>query len=223
MRAQFVGPFAITILLALNTGCGWFGPAQPSGGVAVVDLDVIAEQVGADAEIAQALKAREVQLNSQLKTIKTNYLQQFEQRKTLYGESPSDAQSKQLVTIGQQINLNLANAQRQAAGQLTNHRSELVMKFRKRVGPVAQQIAKERGLSIVVPKNDGWLLAVDDTVNITDEVATSLKDDWKPISLTAEGSPQPPQVVTQPSQAPGDTSGQGVQPASHEEPAPSTP
>ena len=214
MRLRMLAACVVALATVWNVGCN-----QPTGGVAVVDLDEVARQVGASDEITQALKAREASLNNQLQSIKSNYVQQFEDRKALYGEQPTDEQSAQLVSISRQFNLNLVNAQRQAASHITSHRTKLIMQFREQVGPVAQEIAKGHNLSVVVPKNDGWLLSVDDSVNITDEVATSLKATWKPIvSTEVIHGGQPNVVATQPTNGP--QQGSGVQPATHTEPLP---
>ncbi len=215
MRYWKMGFAIVSLSVVASSGCGWFGAAPPSGGVAVVDLDEVANLIGANDEIAQALKVRESGLNTRLKSLQINYVEQFKERKTLYGSEPTEEQTAQLVSIGRRINLDMANAQRHAKGQLSNHRSELILQFRGQVSPIAEEIASQRGLSLVVPKNDGWLLYVDETVDITDEVAAKLKDTWTPIVPAAAGTAQQPQVVTSPAEPPG-----GVQPAAHHEPAP---
>ena len=226
MRTRMFASIACGLFTVANVGCGWFGGSQPSGGVAVVDLDEVARQVGADSEIVQAVQAREASLNSQLKVMKANYVQQLKERKSLYGEQPNEEQSKQLDSITRQVNLNLVTAQQKATSHLSSHRGELIMKFREQVGPVAQQIANERGLAIVVPKNDGWLLAVDENVDITNEVAESLKSQWKPIVSSA--SAPAPQVAGQTPAGqsisqPAASGPSGVQPAGYEQPLPQTP
>ena len=232
MRARMLGTLACGLLIVSSSGCGWFEGPQSAGGLAVVDLDEVARQVGADGEIAQALQTREASLNSQLQVMKANYVQQLKDRKELYGENPTEAQSQQLVSINRQINMNLISAQQKATSHLTSHRSELILKFRGQVGPIAEQIAKQRGLSIVVPKNDGWLLAVDESVDITNDVAEALKPNWKPIVLPS-AAPAPttdsPRIAAEGMENTRDThnfsnpaeSGTGVvQPAGHFENAP---
>jgi len=226
MRVRNISWLAVGLMAMINSGCGWFGGNEPSGGVAVVDLDEVARHVGADVEIAQAVKAREANLNSQLNTMKTNYVQQLKHRKELYGDEPTDEQSNQLVSISRQINVNLATAKRKAVDHLSSHRSKLIMQFREQVSPVARDIAKQRGLSLVVPKNEGWLLAVDESVDITDEVATSLKAIWKPITTidTSSDAAQPqvagnPPAGNAPAESAPPAHSHGVQPAGHHEPA----
>ena len=221
MRTKTIFTLGCGLLTLVNFGCGWFGSSHPSGGVAVVDLDEVARQVGADGEIAQAVQARETSLNSQLKVMKATYVHQLKERKNLYGENPTEAQSEQLVSINRQFNLNLATAQQKASQHLSSHRSQLILKFREQVGPVAEEIAQQKGLSIVVPKNEGWLLAVDEDVDITMEVADALKQQWNPIVNTVPA--ESPQVATgtgseQPRTDPGVGGANPVQPAGFEQP-----
>lgn len=53
-------------------------------------------------------------------------------------------------------------------------RQALVDQFREQAKPVLREVAAARGLSIVVPKNDGLLLTIDPAVEITDDVATKM-------------------------------------------------
>lgn len=228
MRANVIALASLVLLSSLNAGCGWFGSSQPTGGVAVVDLDEVARQVGASDEIAVAIKSREANLNSQLQAMKSNYVQQLKDRKNLYGDNPTDAQNKQLIEITNTVKVTLASAQQKAASHLSSHRGQLILKFREQVSPIAREIAKQRGLSIVVPKNEGWLLAVDESVDITDEVIESLKSSYQPITTSQPLVEPQPQIASRPetqdSPAGGtgtpQTSGHGssVQPAGYAEP-----
>ena len=181
MRLRTWTSVVAAVFLVTNLGCGWLGDSGPSGGVAVVDLDEIAKQVGADDEIATAIKLYEANLNSQLQGMRTGYVQQLKERKEQIGENPTEEQSKQLASINRQININLVSAQQQANSHLSSQRGTLIMQFRTKVAPAAEEIARNKGLSIVVPKNEGWLLAVDERVDITNEVAAALKQSWQPL------------------------------------------
>lgn len=206
MRVKLFWTFCPALVL-LSTGCGWVGGS--SGGVAVVDLDEVAKQIGASEEMSQALAARENNLNGQLQSLKANYVQQLESKKFEFGEDRTEEETTQLVAMGRQVNLNLAQAQRNAQGNLSAHRAQLIAKFREQVIPHAEKIAKERGLSIVVPKNDGLLLTVDDSVNITSEVAAALKGTWQPITV------QSPTIAAGSGQTQPQPSGGQVQQATH--------
>jgi Skp family chaperone for outer membrane proteins len=208
--------FLICLSAVLFGGCGWFGgsPSNSTGGVAVIDLDEIARQVGASEEMNQALLAHETALNTQLQSLKTSYVQQLQAKKEEFGSEPTTEDNQRLAALSQQATVNLASAQQQAKGHLTKRRADLVIEFRKRVAPVAKQIAAERGLTLVIPRNEGMILAVDDQVDITSAVATALKPQWQAIVPPKTGSAPP---VATPQMADGQATSD-VQPASHASP-----
>jgi hypothetical protein len=61
----------------------------------------------------------------------------------------------------------LQQAKREAQVKLEQYRQSLVAQFRNEVRPWAQQVAADKGLSVVIPKNEGFLLSVDPGVDIT--------------------------------------------------------
>ena len=205
--------FFFCLCVPLFGGCGWFGGSQSksTGGVAVIDLDEIARQVGASEEMSQALIAHEAALNTQLQSLKTSYVQQLQAKKEELGGEPTTEDNQRLAALSQQATVNLASAQQQAKGHLTKRRAALVVEFRKRVAPIAKQIATERGLTLVIPRNEGMILAVDDQVDITSAVATALKPQWQALVPAASPSASTPQMALE--QPASD-----VQPASHTTP-----
>ena len=64
----------------------------------------------------------------------------------------------------------LGKLQNEAGTKLNQYRQDQIAKFRTEIKPLAQEIAAKRGLSIVIPKNEGLLLSVDPGVDITDDV-----------------------------------------------------
>lgn len=164
----------------LFSGCGWqAGSAESdapaaSGGVAIIDLDEVAKQLGRTDEMNEAIKEKQAALNSQLANIQTSFVEQFDARAQQYGDQPTPEQAQELQSIRQKIRLQLSQAQQQATNNFKWHRSSLINKFRDDVRPIAQQIAAERGLSIVVPKNEGLILALDPAVDITGAVIEAM-------------------------------------------------
>lgn len=209
---------AIVIGFCLGqAGCGWFSSNRPeiSGGVAVIDLDEIAREVGATDEMSQAIAAHEAALNAQLHTLKANYVEQLQSKKNELGSEPTTEDNQRFAAMSQQASLNLAAAQQQAKGHMTKHRADLVIQFRKRVAPIAQQIAAERGLSLVIPRNEGMILAVDEQIDITDAVAAALKPQWQTLATPSSGATVPTQPPAQ--MATGDSQSE-VQPAGYSAP-----
>jgi len=156
----------------LATGCGWQPSGQQAarGGLAVIDLDLMAKTCGRTMEINDALKTRESALNQQLQQGLVSLRKQIEDKKTEFGESPTEEQQQTLAAMDQKAVAMLQQARREAQVKLEQYRQNLVAQFRNEVRPWAQQVAAEKGLSVVIPKNEGFLLSVDPGVDITADV-----------------------------------------------------
>jgi Skp family chaperone for outer membrane proteins len=159
-------------------GCGFQSePAsrEAGGGLAIVDLDAVAQRLGRDIQIKDAVSKKETELNEQLNALKTKLSARFDETRQGHGTEPTDKQQAELRTLESQMNLQLAKAKQQALNTLSVHQQRLVAQFREEVKPIARAAAAERGLSIVIPKNEGLLLSFDPGVDITDRVAEKLK------------------------------------------------
>lgn len=170
-----------TLAAVLCTGCNQSSPiaspavsqSAPASGVAVIDLDVIAKQLGSDKQMAQAMQHRQAKLNEQLTGLAKAYVGQLEaQRKKLEQE---EAAGVQLAQYQQQANQNLGVAKRQAQQDLTQHRGRLVKQFRDAVRPAARAIASERGYTMIVTRQDSLLFDYLPDADITQAVIERLR------------------------------------------------
>lgn len=156
------------------TGCGMqFGSPTASsarGGLAVVDLDKVAAETGKNIDMKDSFQLQENSVKQQLARAQMSANSQLDDKVKEFGETPSDEQQKKL----QQFRLNAGNVlgklQNEAGTKLGQYRQDQIAKFRTEIKPLAQEIAMKRGLSVVIPKNEGLLLSVDPGVDITDEV-----------------------------------------------------
>lgn len=193
---------ALTGAAVWLTGCGMqFGGSSSSsssrGGIAVVDLDKVAAETGKSIEMKegfelqqnswkQALVKAEVDLNAQLQT-KVKEL----------GEDATDEAKREVAQFRLNASNNLAKAQNLAGQTLTKYQQDQIAKFRTELKPVLQEVAMKRGLSVVVPKNDGLLLAVDPGVDITDDVIKGYRA-LKPAPTAAAPAAAPAQAAAKP-------------------------
>lgn len=188
--------FVLTTAVVGFSGCGQI-PGWPStskssahGGMAVVDLDKVAVETGRDRLLAQAIKIEENSLNQQLTKIKENAQEQLETKKKNYGEDMSESDKKEFSDWIANARNQLAQVENQARAKYQQYIESQKAQFRLDVKPIAQEIASKRGLGIVVPKNEGLLLAIDPGLDITDEVVKVLR----------EKHPIPPVAPAQPAQ-----------------------
>ena len=167
-------PAALVGLLLL-VGCTPSASTSPpvaQGGVAVIDLDAVAARLGADQQIAGSITTRQAALGAQLRELAKNYNEQLDAKR----QAPAAAEDAgvQLASFEQTAAANLTEAKRRAEQNLAAHKVQLVRQFRDQIRPAARQIARERGLSVIVTKNDGLLFDFVETVDITDDVVAAL-------------------------------------------------
>ncbi len=155
------------------TGCNQ--SADLAGRVAIVDLDSVADQLGREAAIVSAIKQREATLSQQVAGAKSSYEIQLRDTKAQLGTEPTKQQAQQFAQLQQQANLKLKQVAQQAQNNLKQHRAQLLQQFREEAKSVAQQVARERGFSLVVTKNDSIVLAFDGTSDITAAVTQRMQ------------------------------------------------
>jgi Skp family chaperone for outer membrane proteins len=144
------------------------------GTVAVIDLDAVARQIGGDIQMANSIKQRETSLNQQLQSVQTSFQKQIGDKRDELGGEPTEEETQQFALLQRQANTNLNQIRTQAQNDLNRHRLQLVARFREEARPVARAVAAEKGLSIVVTKNDSVVFTYQSAVDITDEVAARM-------------------------------------------------
>lgn len=168
-----------TLLMAV--GCNQSAPVETSApsvlaGVAVIDLDEVARQLGSDKQIVSAIKKREAALNNQLSQMAKQYTAEFEKQKETLDATPQEQEpAVQLATFQQQVNQNFSNARAQAQQDLSVHRSKLIQQFREAVRPTAQKVAAKRGLQVILTQQESLIYDVSEECDITNEVIGLLR------------------------------------------------
>ncbi|MBS0206274.1 MAG: OmpH family outer membrane protein [Planctomycetes bacterium] len=170
---------ALTGAAVWLTGCGmqFGGQSSSRGGLAVVDLDKVAAETGRKFEMDQAFEVTKNSVNQQLAKL-TNEARGVLEAKLKEAEAKAkelgeDAALEDKQKVGQMtLNArnNLAQVQNVAGSKLNEYKQVQIATFRNEIKPLLQEVSAKRGLSIVIPKNDGLLLAVDPGVDITDDV-----------------------------------------------------
>ena len=161
------------------TGCGtqFGGPSASSrGGLAVVDLDKVAAETGKNIQMKEVFQLQENSVKQQLAQAQLSANSQLETKAKEFGDTPTDDQQKELAQFRYNATNVLGKLQNQAGSKLSQYRQDQIAKFRTEIKPIAQEIALKRGLSVVIPKNDGLLLAVDPGVDITEDVIKAYRE-----------------------------------------------
>jgi Skp family chaperone for outer membrane proteins len=166
-----------SVTLPIVGGCNQ-STAVPSGAtvgaVAVIDLDAIAQRLGSDKQIAEAINKRQSSLSQQLVDLAKSYNQQIAEQKKKLAEAPPEQEKVTLANWQQQANKNLNEVKQQAQLDLQKHKLQLIAQFREQIKPSARRVAQSRGLSVIVTRNDGVLYDFAPSADITDAVVADL-------------------------------------------------
>jgi Skp family chaperone for outer membrane proteins len=170
------------VLLLACVGCGKEAQGEPVvkkeqptiGGVGVVDLDLVAKQLGRDIEMKNAVEERLASLNQKLKTLQGSLKRLYQEKQDKFGDNPTEEQVSELRATEERMERELLEVKRKSELELAEYRQALVNQFREQAKPILREVAAARGLSIIIPKNEGLLLTVDPKVEITDDVAAKM-------------------------------------------------
>ena len=188
------------------TGCGTqFGGSSASstnGGLAVVDLDKVAAETGKNIQMKEIFQVAENSVKQQLTNAQFSLNSQLDERKKEFGDTPTEDQKKELAQLQVKANNAFGNMRNDAGTKLSQYRQDQVAKFRTEIKPIAQEIAAKRGLSVVIPKNDGLLLAVDPGVDITDAVIKAYREKRPAPTAAPAASPAPAAAAKSPAKQP---------------------
>lgn len=185
---------ALILVVGIVGGCGntdGEAEALTTGKVAVIDLDLVAKLLGRDVEMANAVKQREGSLNQTLARYRDDLRSKLEAEQGKLGDSPTPEATKSLQAFGQEVSVQYNQAMQNAKTNLTQHRAQVIHQFREQVRPIAQQAAKDNGLSIVVTKNDSVVFAYESAVDITDDVVQRMRSLPSPVQPATHTASQP--------------------------------
>ena len=194
--------FVLSGCVASFIGCGQMnGPAGTSsrGGMAVVDLDKVAAETGRDRQLAQSLELAQNSLNQSYQKTVESAKEQLNAKKKANGSSPTEEEQKEFSQMERSAVTQLSQIQKKAVAEFEQYKQVQIAKFRAELKPITQEIAAKRGLSIVIPKNEGLLLSVDPGVDITDEVVKVLREKH-PIAPIPQSAAAPQQPTSTPAQ-----------------------
>lgn len=172
---SFVGALALAL-----AGCQW---GNSNGGVAVVDLDVVAKAAGRDALITEQVQDFAKEQEAKLQTLKSELEQQLTDANAKLGDAATAADKQAVNVMMVDARNQLARELGQARQSAQELRSRLVRDFALEIKPLAEQVAQARGLQVVLVKQPG-LLSVAPEVDITTAVVQALSETAVPPSVT---------------------------------------
>jgi len=157
-----------SLLLALLTLLAVAFPAiAQKGGVAVLDLDEVARQLGVEEKVRVDLLSMQNNLNADLKRTQETMQKQMAGVEQAAGEAPTEEQKREIMATNQQLNEEFNRLKNQAQSTLAQERVRLINEFRVRLEPIALQAAQGAGLEVVLMKVTPPVFAHASSVDIT--------------------------------------------------------
>ena len=161
-----------TLLLAILTISAFTLPAAAQkGGVAILDIDEVARQLGVEEKVRVDLLNMQNNLNADLQRTQTTMQNQMAGVEKAAGANPSEEQKKQIVATNQQLNEEFNRVKNQAQQTLAQERVRMITEFRTRLEPIALKAAAELGLEVVLMKVTPPVFAYANSVDVTQATA----------------------------------------------------
>lgn len=185
----------VAVVAAFGVGLTWsYLTSGTKGGVAIVDLDEVARRLGREAEMTQSIQSAAGALNQRLTAVQKDAEGKLKAIQADLGSDPSPEEAQQFVQQARSAQIQFNQLRQRAQQQLGNHRRQLVNQFRQDTQPIAAKVAKQKGFTTVVTRNDAFVFSFDNTVDITDDVIAlmSAEAPAKQASKPAPQKPSPP-------------------------------
>lgn len=145
--------------------------AAQKGGVAVLDIDEVARQLGVEEKVRVDLLAMQNNLNADLQRTQETMQKQMDGVEKAAGEAPTDEQKREILATNQQLNEEFNRLKAQAQNTLAQERVRMINDFRTRLEPIALKAAEEAGLEVVLMKVTPPVFTYAKSVDITQATA----------------------------------------------------
>ena len=202
--------FPLLASLALAFAIVTPNASAQKGGVAIIDVDLIASELKVDQAVLSDLQAIEANLNGQLAQQQQQLQVQFDNARSQAGQAPTPQQQQALVNYNQQLNGQFNQVRTQAQQLLTTERINKINEFREKLSPIALEVAKEQNLHVVLSKTQ-QVFAFAEAVDITQAVLKAAKEAG--MEAQVEAAPVVPTAPAIAEPAPAETPAPAAAPA----------
>ena len=188
--------FSLVFWCVVALGAGALGSrfVRPQVGVAVVDLDRVAKELGHDVQMANDLKSNQTALLNELATIQKDANEELKKMQSELGEDAPAEEMQKLKQTASATQMQFNQLQKQADAKLVQRRNFLVASFREQARPIVFEVAKAHGAHAVVTET--VLYTFDDTIDITNAVIAKMR------SMPAPAAPAPSAAPVAPAPSP---------------------
>lgn len=190
-------------VVALTTLIFALGAQAQQGGVAILDIDEVARQLGVEEKVRVDLLKMQNGLNTELQKTQATLQSQMAGVEQAAGANPNDEQRRQILATNQQLNAEFNRLKNQAQQTLAQERVRLINDFRTKLEPIALKVAKDKKLGVVLMKVTPPVFAYDESVDITEATTKAAMDEGMKVE-----APEAPEPVPAP-EAPAAGKGKG--------------
>ena len=162
MMKNFLLPVCVTTFFAFST-------LGQNGGVAILDIDAVARELGVEDRVRVDLITMQSDLNAELQKTQLTMQSQMNTVESELAEDPTDTERQKVLQTNQQLNLEFNRLKSQAQQNLAQERVRMINEFRLRLEPIAMMAAKQKGLEIVLMKTTPPVFTYAKEVDITAE------------------------------------------------------
>lgn len=146
-----------------------------NGAMAVVDLDKIASATGRDTVIAEQVQLFTTEQEANLTKLRDKFRSDIEQEKKKLESGPVKGDQEDINQLTQSRENLLREEIGKVEAAVRQLRVNLVMDFKAEIEPIARRVADERGMGVIMIKQDA-MLYVAPTSDITNDVVVALKE-----------------------------------------------
>ncbi len=181
----------LTLAIGLS-GCDRMQLEMPQSAqaaeIAVLDLLAVAKALGRDDDFKKQLESAGKQLGEQLTQVSTVLQTQLREEQAKLGENPTDEERGKLRQMAVDAQRKIQQSQLQARQKARQFQLQLATRFRQDVQPVAAEIARAKGASVIMLANS--LMWFEPAIDITADVIGKMRsmDNSQPAVSDADGS-----------------------------------
>lgn len=173
--------------LVLLTGSGCEDPsAGGGGGVAVVDMGRVAQELGRTETLQRLMNTRVQAVKGRLEQVDREIKGHLQGVETSAATRPAAERDELIARAQGEAQSRVEQEQMQAKAFLDQTQNQFLASLRAEITPVAQQIATSRGMSVVVARNESILFA-GPAADITEDVIAEIRK----LTPTAGPGPMP--------------------------------
>lgn len=159
------------IAVTLFTGCN-NEPPKPQA--VLLNMGAVGDATGITERVKERTATINQQISKEIRTLTARLNKEFEDEKASLGDKPSEEDENNIQTLQEQRKYQITQARKEGNSRRTKEISELNQSFVDEIMSVAQQVASERGASLILKDNSAFWS--DGSADITDDVIARIND-----------------------------------------------